>query len=554
MVGYFRDDQPLYDLILDSQQQKKLDALWRELDFVTQAPMRQLSDFVYFERAESPGFLKAAEFDFAREDADITSEPELQKLAKLYLEKARSAGLGEQVVQVIEQYFQDMSASIRQLEKSLAAAEPRHLEALGKLSELAWRRPLAESERGELLAFYRSLREEERLSHEDAVRDVLVSILMSPRFCYRSTTLEPGTKTVPLSDRELASRLSYFLWSSLPDAELLEHAAQGHLHTPQVLLNQTRRMVRDSRIRRLATEFGGNWLEFRRFESHLGVNRDRFPQFTSELRQAMYEEPIEFFTDLIQRNGSVWEFLKANHTFVNPVLAAHYSIPFPTEGCSEAIAETGGRQGRSDWVRIDEASRFGRGGLLPMSVFLTQNSPGLRTSPVKRGYWVVRRLLGEPIPPPPPEVPDLPEDESQLGELSLPELLAKHRESKSCAGCHRRFDSIGLVFEGYGPVGERRKLDLGGRPVETTAVFPDGSSGDGLPGLQRYLRETRQAEFLDNLCRKLLSYGLGRSLQLSDEPAIEQMKDRLAAEDYRFATLVEAIVTSPQFLHKRGRD
>ena len=189
-----------------------------------------------------------------------------------------------------------------------------------------------------------------------------------------------------------------------------------------------------------------------------------------------------------------------------------------------------------------------------MAVFLTANSPGLRTSPVKRGYWVVRRLLGERIPAPPPQVPELPDDESKLGELSLRETLARHREDKSCATCHQRFDSIGLVFEGYGPTGERREIDLGNRAVDCAAEFPNGIRGVGLEGLRRYLREDRQGEFMDNLCRKLFSYALGRSLLLSDDSTIESMKSDLAETDYRFHTLVQSIVTSPQFLHKRGRD
>ena len=189
-----------------------------------------------------------------------------------------------------------------------------------------------------------------------------------------------------------------------------------------------------------------------------------------------------------------------------------------------------------------------------MAVFLTANSPGLRTSPVKRGYWVVRRMLGEQIPPPPPEVPELPKDEAKPGDLTLPQLLARHRDNKSCAGCHQRFDSVGLVFEGYGPIGERRDRDLGGRPVDAKATFPDGSEGTGLDGLRRYLAEQRQDDFVENLCRKLLAYALGRSLLLSDEATIKTMRQRLAADGYRFDSLVESIVTSPQFLNKRGKD
>ncbi|MBI5759635.1 MAG: DUF1588 domain-containing protein, partial [Planctomycetales bacterium] len=207
-----------------------------------------------------------------------------------------------------------------------------------------------------------------------------------------------------------------------------------------------------------------------------------------------------------------------------------------------------------DWVRVDDAHRYGRGGLLPMAVFLTENSPGLRTSPVKRGYWVVRRLLGEHIAPPPPEVPELPKDEATLGDLSLPQLLARHRDHKACAGCHQRFDSIGLVFEGYGPIGERRDRDLGGRLIDAKATFPNGSEGTGLDGLRRYLAEQRQAEFVENLSRKLLSYALGRSLLLSDKATIEEIRAKLAANEYRFSSLVESIVMSPHFMKKRGRN
>src|SRR5262249_25666177 len=189
-----------------------------------------------------------------------------------------------------------------------------------------------------------------------------------------------------------------------------------------------------------------------------------------------------------------------------------------------------------------------------MAVFLPKNAPGLRTSPVKRGYWVVRRVLGERIPPPPPTVPELPKDEANLGELTLPQLLARHRDNKSCAGCHRRFDSIGLVFEDFGPIGERRAKDLGGRPVQTGATFPDGKDRDGLKGLREYLREQRQGDYVDNLCRKLFSYALGRSLLLSDKKALDEIRIRLAADGYAFGSLVETIVTTPQFLKKRGHD
>jgi len=339
----------------------------------------------------------------------------------------------------------------------------------------------------------------------------------------------------------LASRLSYFLWSSMPDRDLLAHAAAGDLHRPEVIIAQARRMLRDDRIRGLAADFAGNWLEFRRFEEHNGVDRKRFPGFSNELRAAMQEEPIRFFMDVAQHDRPVLDLLDADHTFVNPVLAKHYGIAISGHGPDE-------------WVKVDQAHEYGRGGLLPMAVFLTKNSPGLRTSPVKRGYWVVRRVLGERIPAPPPDVPELPMDEANLGDLTLPQLLARHRSQESCAACHRRFDSIGLTFEGYGPIGERRDRDGGGRSIDTTAIFPNGSQGAGLDGLRRYISEERREEFVDNLCRKLLAYALGRGIQLSDQATIAAMRGRLATGGQRFGVLVETIVTSPMFLKKRGRD
>ena len=185
-----------------------------------------------------------------------------------------------------------------------------------------------------------------------------------------------------------------------------------------------------------------------------------------------------------------------------------------------------------------------------MAAFLTHNSPGLRPSPVKCGYWVARRVLGEVIPPPPPTVPELPKDEAKL-ELPLREMLAKHRDNAACSSCHARFDSFGLTFEGYGPVGETRAKDLAGRDIDAQAVFPGGTQGAGLAGLQNYIRDKRETDFLDNLSRKMLVYALGRSLLLSDEPLIERINAKLAANGHRFSTLVETIVTSPQFLKKR---
>jgi Protein of unknown function (DUF1592)/Protein of unknown function (DUF1588)/Protein of unknown function (DUF1587)/Protein of unknown function (DUF1585)/Protein of unknown function (DUF1595)/Planctomycete cytochrome C len=542
MHGWFRDDGPLYELVLDDAARREIDTLWDELHFVTLDPMRQYKDFIFFERAEPPRFMIESAFDFARsEDKDATSEAKINQLREAYLAKASKLGGSKQGLEAIEAYFRTVNAQIRAVEKARLSAEPSHLAALQTFAERAYRRPLSPSERDELSKFYRKLRNKDQLSHEEAIRDSLASILLSPQFCYRFDLPTTGSKAAPLSDYSLASRLSYFLWSSIPDAELLAHANQGDLHKPEVLVGQTHRMLRDPKIRGLAEQFAGNWLEFRRFEESNTVDRPRFPSFTNELRAAMAEEPIRFFLHVVQENRPVLDFVDADYAIVNPLLAKHYGMPIPARGADQ-------------WTRIDHARQYDRGGLLPMAVFLTKNSPGLRTSPVKRGYWVVRRMLGEHVPAPPPEVPELPKDEAKLGELSLPQLLARHRADKACAGCHQRFDSIGLAFEGFGPIGERRTKDFGGRPVEATATYPDGGERSGLVGLRSYVSDKRKNDFLDNLCRKLFAYALGRSLTMSDKPTIDAMRGRLEKDGCRFDSLIKSIITSPQFLNKRGRD
>ena len=540
MLGYFRDDAPLYHLILDESSQQEIDRLWQELDFVTSAPMRQYVGFLWYERTDST-FMREPQFDFARpENKAAFSPPLIEQLQKVYLEKAVRNGAGSVEREAIEHYFREMNEQIRWVKQARLEAEPVHVEALLAFAARAYRRVLLPAEQEELVTYYRLLREEHQLSHTEAIQDVLVSVLMSPMFCYRLDVAGAGNGQRELTDFELMSRLSYLLWCSTPDEELMKVAAAGELHQRQVLVAQLRRMVQDDRVRGFAVEFAGNWLDFRRFEEHKAVDRERFPQFTDELRQAMFEEPVRFFIDVVQQDRSVFDFLDADHTFVNVLLAKHYGLPADVSF------------GADGWVRLDNASQFNRGGVLPMSVFLTKNAPGLRTSPVKRGYWVVRRLLGERIPPPPPDVPELPADEAQLGDLTLAEALALHRAHASCAGCHDRFDAVGLAFEGFGPVGERRDRDLGGRPVSTTAMFLGGHKNSGISGLKNYLREQRQGEYLDNLCRKLLSYSLGRSLILSDELLIREMRQKLEKNDYRFGILIETIVTSPQFLNKRG--
>jgi hypothetical protein len=336
--------------------------------------------------------------------------------------------------------------------------------------------------------------------------------------------------------------------------------------------------LKDDRAKGFATEFGGNWLEFRRFENHNGVDRERFPAFTNELREAMFQEPVRFIQDVVKNNSSVFDILYGKYTFVNRVLAKHYGMsslfpapppPPPPPVVAPRPAGASGGPGRGVlppadqpvaakpepdiWIRVDNADQYQRGGLIPMAVFLTQNSPGLRTSPVKRGHWLVSRVLGEVIPPPPPVVPELPHDEAK-SDLAIRDLLAQHRANPVCGSCHARFDVFGLALEGYGPIGEARTKDLGGRTIDASATLPGGVDEVGLAGVQAYVHEHREKPFVDGLSRKLLSYALSRSLVLSDEPLIAAMETKLAANGNRIDSLIEAVVTSTQFRNKRAAE
>ncbi len=540
VMGYFRDDTPLMELILDDKGIKELNRLWDEFDYIGDYTTRTWVQYFFNQSGEVRG--KGRESGSVRpSDKEVSSTPVILGLRDAYFAKVEPSN-NPVAMEAIGDHFRRVDNTIRSVERMRLEAEPRHLDALLKFAARAYRRPLVKAERDDMLAYYRRLRDKSGLTHEEAIRDSVVSVLMAPDFSYRLDVSDArvGAGTA-LSGYALASRLSYFLWSSMPDRELLAHAAAGDLANRMVLVAQVRRMLKDDRARGLATEFAGNWLDFRRFEQHNAVDRGRFPAFNNELRQAMYEEPIRFLEGIVRGDRPVLDILYGNYTLVNPVLAKHYGMP-------EVKGDA------STWVRVDDAQQYGRGGLLPMAVFLTQNSPGLRTSPVKRGYWVARRVLGETIPPPPPNVPELPSDEAK-SDLPLRDMLAKHRENPVCATCHARFDSFGLAYEGYGPVGESRTKDLAGRPVDINAVFPGGSQGAGLEGVRAYIKEHRQKDFLDNLSRKLLTYALGRALLLSDEPALARMQAGLAAANrYRFGAMVEAVVTSPQFLNRRNPD
>jgi mono/diheme cytochrome c family protein len=534
VMGYFRDDQALYELLLDKDQQATLDRMWREMDFVASINIRTYVEFAKLGTRGTRDDFKDGEPEVREIEVEqIVSEPRIRSLEAGYLEVAK--GGSAVAIQAVKDFFDKANDSIRRVQKARRDAEPSHLEALLEFAGRAYRRPLSQADRADLTAFYRDARKRYGLDHEAAIRESIVLVLTSPKFSYRIDMVEGGGGVQPLSGIDLASRLSFFLWSSAPDEELLRHAASGDLCRPDVVKAQARRMLQDPRSRALAVEFGGNWLGIRDFEQIGTVDRERFPSFNDELRAAMFEEPVAFLLDVFRRNRPILDFLYARDTFVNPALARHYGMPPVDEGA---------------WVRVADASRYGRGGLLPMAVFLTKNAPGLRTSPVKRGYWVAKNILGEQIPPPPPVVPELPADEAKM-DLPLRQMLERHRANPSCAACHARFDSFGLAFEKFDPVGKQRAADLAGRAVDDRAVFPRGVEGEGVPGLQRYIRAHRERDFVRGFTGKLLAYALGRSLALSDTPLILEIDGKLGGDGCCFETIVDSIVTSRQFQNKR---
>lgn len=493
---FYREDDPLRRLMLDEVEARALDRLWDALRFVSQEPLKLVDAYEQL-------------WQFATQDADPSA----------------FTPMGEPIRQ--------RAAAFRQ---SLVEAEPAHLEAVVEFAERAYRRPLTSGDQAELRHLYTQLREQE-IAHAEAVRLTLARVLVAPAFLYRLEEPAPGQTPGPVNDWELATRLSYFLWSSAPDAALREQAARGALRDPSVLASEARRMLRDPRVRRLAKEFACAWLHIYDFDSLDEKSERHFPTFTG-LRGPMYEEAIRFFADAFENDASVLSFFDADHTFVNGVLAAHY-------GLSGVMGD--------DWQRVDGVRARGRGGVLGLGATLAKQSGASRTSPILRGNWVAEVLLGDRLPPPPKDVPRLPEDEASE-DLTVRELTTRHSSDPRCAGCHLRIDSFGFTLEGYDAIGRRRTHDLGGRPVDTRAKLLDGTVIDGAEGLREYLLTTKREAVLQQFCRKLLGYALGRGVLLSDKPLLEAMQRELRDDDHRFGTAVGTIVRSRQFREIRGWD
>jgi hypothetical protein len=400
---------------------------------------------------------------------------------------------------------------------------------LSKLTRRAYRRPSTDEDVQRLMPFYTAGKAEG--GFERGIQKALERVLVSPQFLFRIETepanVRPGS-AYRINDIELASRLSFFIWSSIPDDELLDVAAAGKLNSPAVLAQQVRRMLADPRARALVTNFAAQWLYLRDIEAKQ-PDEVLFPNWDETLRDAFRQETELFVESILRENRSVLELLTANYTFLNERLARHYGIPNVTG---------------SFFRRVTLPEGSPRGGLLGQGSILTITSYANRTSPVLRGKWVLENLLAAPPPPPPPNVPALKTDGPEPGQtLTMREALTRHRASPACASCHARMDPIGFAMENFDAIGRWRDQDSGGRI----------DAGDGIPGLKKMLLE-HSGEFVRAVTEKLLMYAVGRNLQYYDEPAVREIVRVAAPGNYTFAALVEGVVKSVPFQMRRSAE
>ena len=402
------------------------------------------------------------------------------------------------------------------------------------LMRLAYRRPITPEDLEKPMAFYRQTRDAENF--EAGIEGGLSAILVNPQFLMRVEEdpqgIKPGT-AYRLPDLQLASRLSFFLWSSIPDDELLETAIRGDLHKPKVLAKQTRRMLADPRARSLASNFADQWLYLRNLES-LTPDVRLFPDFDDNLRRAFRRETEMFFESILHEDRSILALLKADYTFLNERLAKHYGIP--------------GVYG-SHFRKVSLGPETHRGGLLRHGSVLAVTSYATRTSPVIRGHWILGNLLGNPPPPPPPDVPTL-KEKTISATLSVRDRLAEHRANPACASCHDVMDPVGFALENFDAIGRWRDYE-DGKPVDASGGFPDGSKFIGADALEKTLLK-RPELFVGTFAEKMLTFALGRGIESYDAPAIRQIIGDAQGDDFKFSSVIIAIVTSTPFQMRKS--
>jgi hypothetical protein len=506
-VKYYRDDRFLAEKMLDAPTRTKLDQAWNDL----------LASFEYHDL-----YLRfvADKFKLKLSKPNIEEIP-LAEIAALPAEPRK--------------YVQALRTEYDRVQAAQAAAHPGHIEDALQFAASAWRKPLTPAEKDTLRAFYTKSREINKLDHVAAMRATIARILVAPAFLYRLETQNEQQTLKSLASHELASRLSFFLWSSVPDAELLRAARANELATAPQVSKQVQRMLADPKSRRFATEFFGQWLGFYRFDQYTGVDSTRYPEFTADIKSGMYEESVAFFEHILRQNRPLKEMLSADYTFLTPALAKFYGVKYDFPA-GTTIA------------KVDNASAFNRGGMLRLGSVLTATSAPLRTSPVKRGDWVLRRILGTPTPPPPADAGSIPADDKAFGGMTVFERLESHKRNATCAACHNRIDPLGFPLEHFDAVGRWRSTYNDGKPIRDNATSHDKAEISGVNGLTQYLQANEQ-QVIRTLTKKLLGYALGRTTILSDEPLIERLTK--SGGDTTFASLITEIANSKQFRFRR---
>jgi mono/diheme cytochrome c family protein len=408
---------------------------------------------------------------------------------------------------------------------------------LSTLAHRAYRRPVVEQDIQDLMPFYEAGRAER--DFDLGIERALQRMLVSSHFLFRieqPPATAASSRLYRLSDLDLASRLSFFLWSSIPDDELLGVAEAGKLHEPKVLDQQVRRMLADPRSGSLVSNFAAQWLYLRDIDAK-HPDEILFADFDENLRDAMRRETGLFVDSVLRSNRSVLELLTANYTFLNERLAKHYGIP-NVKG--------------SYFRRVTLPPDSVRGGLLGQGSILTITSYATRTSPVLRGKWVLENLLSSAPPPPPPNVPSLKTEGTEPGRtLTMREAMTRHRASPACASCHARMDPIGFAMENFDGIGKWRDTD-DGSPIDTTGIFPDGSRFNGIPGLKHELVRHPE-QFVGTVAERLLMYALGRNLQYYDAPSVRAIVHDAAASNYTFAALVAGVVKTKPFTMREAQ-
>jgi len=400
---------------------------------------------------------------------------------------------------------------------------------LSNLARRGYRGPVTPEDINPLIGLFSEGRKDGG-SFEHGIEMALSGLLVSPRFLYRSPALPEGGNVndiYELSDIDLASRLSFFLWSSIPDEELLLIAEEGNLKKPEILSAQIDRMLTDPKARALVDNFGGQWLHLRNVQDWT-PDPERYDYFDNSLRYAFQQETELFIANMIKEDRSILDLIDADYTFVNERLAEYYGIDGVEGGYFRRVPLIGS----------------GRGGLLGQGSILMVTSYPTRTSPVLRGKWVLENLLGSPPPPPPPDVPAL-DDSAEISAGSLREALEQHRANAACAVCHDRLDPLGFALESFDAVGRKRVTEHG-LEVDDTGSLPDGTVVDGIDGLRNVLM-MRKDEFVETFAEKLLTYAIGRGLEPSDRSTLREIRRTVEASDYRFSALVGGIVGSVPF-------